>query len=61
MGKAQRICRVDLAMGKRTVLQVQDPTGARITYQPVLAQDGEVYFYMVIRRLSNLFVVEGLK
>ena len=41
--------------------QAFDPSGASIIYQPVIARDGEVYFYSLIRRLENLFLVEGLR
>jgi outer membrane protein assembly factor BamB len=42
-------------------LTLNDPTGAAIIGQPVIAQDGDVYFYSVNRTLNNLYLVEGLR
>jgi serine/threonine protein kinase/Tol biopolymer transport system component len=59
-----RIVRFDLASRKRALwkeLRPADPAGARIAYMPVIAQDGDVYFYTVLRGLNNLYLVEGLR
>jgi hypothetical protein len=58
------VVRFELATGRSVpwkVLRPQDPAGARVTYQPLIERDGEVYFYSVYRGLNNLFLVEGLR
>jgi Tol biopolymer transport system component len=42
-------------------LRPSEPSGARLVYEPVIARDGEVYFYTVYRGLANLVVADGLK
>ncbi len=62
--RSARVVRFDLATRKKTLwkeLRPADPTGASLVYQPVIARDGEIYFYTVTRALSNLFLVEGLR
>lgn len=59
-----RIIRFDLASRKRAFwkeLKPADPAGARIPYMPVIARDGDVYFYTVLRALNNLYLVDGLR
>jgi serine/threonine protein kinase len=59
-----RIFRFEIASRKRVFwkeLKPADPAGARIAYMPVVAKDGDVYFYTIVRGLNNLYVVEGLK
>ena len=65
-GSARRaqVVRCDVRTGQRTAVRgivPLEPAGARIAYQPVLALDGEVYFYTVYRCLENLYLVEGLR
>jgi hypothetical protein len=63
-GGAWRVVRFDLATRERTLwreLRPADPPGVEVVYGPVIARDGEVYFYTVFRRRSNLFLVEGLR
>ena len=58
------VVRFELATGRSVpwkVLRPQDTSGARVTYQPLIVRDGEVYFYSVYRGLNNLFLVEGLR
>jgi Tol biopolymer transport system component len=59
-----RVVRFDLGTRTRTLwkeLRPRDPSGAWFVYQPVLARDGEVYFYTLIRELDNLYLVDGLR
>jgi hypothetical protein len=63
-GGAVRVVRFELASGRSVLwkeLRLQDPAGATMTYQPLIARDGEVYFYSAARTLGNLFLVEGLR
>jgi hypothetical protein len=62
--KFRRIVRFDLKTRSRSLwkeLRIPDPSGAAIVYQPLIACDGECYFYTVLRQPGNLYVVEGLK
>lgn len=61
---AWRVVRFNVETRKRTLwkeLRPVEPSGARVVYNPVIARNGEVYFYTVFRNLSNLYVVEGLR
>jgi hypothetical protein len=63
-GGAWRVVRFSIETRKRMLwkeLRPVEPSGARVVYNPVIARDGEVYFYTVYRNLSNLYVVEGLR
>lgn len=63
-GSAWRVVRFNLETRRRTPwkeLRPVEPSGARVVYDPVIARDGEVFFYTVARALSNLYVVEGLR
>jgi hypothetical protein len=59
-----RVVRFVLATRERTLwkeIRLRDPAGGTITYQPLIARDGEVYFYTAARVLNDLFLVEGLR
>lgn len=59
-----RIILFDVASRERRLwreLRLNDPAGAQFIYQPVIARDGDVYFYSLNRLLNNLFLVEGLR
>jgi len=64
-GASQRtFFRFTLATRTRTPwksIEMAEPAGARLVYFPVIAMDGDVYFYTVIRALTNLYSVEGLR
>ena len=64
-GARQRnIFRFTLATQTRTpwkTIEMSEPAGARLVYLPVIALDGDAYFYTVIRVLNNLYSVEGLR
>jgi len=56
--------RLDLASGRRTpVLKIkpQDPAGVSGVQGVFLANDGRTYVYNVVSRLSDLFLVQGLR
>ena len=58
-----RVERFELDSGRSVlwkVLRLPDRTGAAMTYQPLIARDGEVYFYSAARTLGNLYLMEGL-
>ncbi len=59
-----RLQRVDLATGRRTpVLQVSpaDPAGVSGIGGVFLAKDGRTYAYNLARKLSDLYLIRGLK
>ncbi len=59
-----RVYRFDLATGQRTVRQeisVADRSGMVGDPWPLMTPDGQVRAYNVGRRLTNLYLVEGLK
>src|SRR6185436_2956076 len=56
--------RIDIATGKRTrlvTLQPPDPVGIAGLPMVQMTPDGTAYAYNVVRRLSELYLVEGLK
>ena len=64
VGKTWPVARFDLRTGRKSLwreLRSPEPAGAWVVYDPVVAKDGEVYFYTVYRNLSNLYLVEGLR
>jgi len=59
-----RICRVDLATGKREVkysFQLADLSGGMRWMTPVMARDADAYAYGYVRQLSQLYAVEWAK
>jgi hypothetical protein len=59
-----RIVRFDLTSRKRTPwreLRPADLSGAYVASLPVIALDGDAYFYTVLRVLTNLYLVDGLR
>ena len=59
-----RIALLDLATGRKQpwkVLSPADPAGVTDIYLVYLTPDGSGYVYVYDRRLSDLFLVEGLK
>ncbi len=55
---------IDLASGKRTPLLKlipPDPVGISGIQGVMLSLDGSAYAYNVVRQLSELYLVEGLK
>jgi hypothetical protein len=56
--------RVDLATGRRDPwmdIVPADPAGAQSIPDVKFSADGKSYAYSVVRLLSDLYVVEGLK
>lgn len=59
-----QISRVDLATGRRELwkeIAPADPAGAEAVYAVKFSDDGKSYSYSVMRVLSDLYVVDGLK
>ncbi len=59
-----RIYRVDIATGKRTLLQTVEPSekaGSNQDVRVVYAEDSKTYAYSTVRVLGTLYVVEGLE
>ena len=42
-------------------MRTSDPTGAMGPLSPVITPDGRYYAFVYARRLSDLYVVEGLR
>jgi len=62
--RPRRVYQFDLATGKRTLwksLGPQDWTGVGGVGNPQITRDGKHYSYLVVRTLSDLYVVNGLK
>ena len=59
------VFRVELATGRRSLWKTlvhQDPVGLeRVRASVLIAPDGRSYCYSYMRRLGNLFILEGLK
>jgi tricorn protease-like protein len=58
-----QIYRVEMATGKRTLLQTIEPiekAGSRLPLRPAYAERSKTYFYSSVRHLGILYVVEGL-
>ena len=63
-GRSTVIERVDVKTGVRETaveLRNSDATGAMGPLSPVITPDGRYYAYVYARRLSDLYVVEGLR
>ena len=63
-GLPLRIVRLELATGRRTLwkeIALPDPTGVTAISSVQLTADGACYCYSVMRTLSRLYVVEGLR
>jgi Tol biopolymer transport system component len=59
-----RVYRVDLATGKRTLLQTVEPSekaGSNQNVRVAYAEDTKTYAYSTVRVLVTLYVVEGLE
>jgi hypothetical protein len=59
-----RIYRVEVATGKRTLLQTIEPTekaGSRVPLRIAYAEGSKTYVYSTVRDLGILYVVEGLE
>jgi eukaryotic-like serine/threonine-protein kinase len=59
-----RIYRVEVATGKRTLLQIIEPiekAGSRLPLRPAYAERSKTYVYSAERRLGTLYAVEGLE
>jgi hypothetical protein len=62
--RPRKVYLFDVATRKRTLwksLGPQDLTGASTPGIPVISVDGKHYAYQVVRSLSDLYVVDGLK
>jgi Tol biopolymer transport system component len=62
-GRPTRIVRVDVATGQRVVIKELAPADplARASYMVVMTPDEKTYAYAYRRRLSELYLVEGLR
>ena len=59
-----RVYRVELATGKRTLLQTVEPAekaGSTQNVRLAYAEDSKTYVYSTVRILGTLYVVEGLE
>ena len=59
-----RIYRLEVATGKRTLLQTIEPNekaGSMVPIRLAYAEDSKTYAYSTVRILSNLYVIEGLE
>jgi hypothetical protein len=62
--RPRKVYLFDIATQKRTLWKAfgpQDMTGASNPSIPVISADGKHYAYQVVRNLSDLYVVNGLK
>ena len=58
------IYRVEAATGRQQVwkeITPADPAGVTEIYSAQIAADDRSYFYTYVRRLSDLYLIEGLK
>ncbi|MFA6954656.1 MAG: protein kinase [Thermoanaerobaculia bacterium] len=59
-----RITLFEVEQQRRSVwreIKVSDPTGAGIVYMPLIAADGDAYYYTVFRQRSNIYLAERLR
>lgn len=59
-----RMYRVEVATGKRTLLQTLEPrekAGSRLPLRLAYAERSKTYVYSTVRDLETLYVVEGLE
>jgi hypothetical protein len=61
---AAKVFRVEIETGKATLwkeIQFADPAGVTSIYALQISRDEKSYFYTVQRKMSDLYVVEGLR